>query len=112
MAAKNSTTLGLSENVASALCYVPVVGWIVAIVILVVEKGTTLKWNAWQSVLFSGVMFVAGLALATTFILAFLVPILNIGALIVNLLLAVKAYNGETVKLPIISTWVDKIVKK
>jgi uncharacterized membrane protein len=112
MAEKTNTTMGLSQNIASALCYVPVLGWIFAIVVLVVEKDPSVKWNAWQSVLLSAVVFVAVLAFTSTIILAFLVPVINIAVLIVDLILAVKSYNGSTFKLPVISSWADKIVKK
>ena len=45
------TTTNLSPNIASALCYVPFVGWVAAIVLLIVEKNSTVKWNAVQSLL-------------------------------------------------------------
>ena len=38
MAAKNTFSTNLSPNLASALCYVPVVGFVAAIVLLIIEK--------------------------------------------------------------------------
>jgi len=113
MADKKSTSIfGLSENIASTLCYIPAVGWIISVVMLVMEGNVNVKWNAWQSLLLTGVVFVAGLALVPTIVLAALVPILNIAALIINLILAVKAYNAQSTRLPVLAGWVDKIVKK
>jgi len=101
MAGKNTTT-NLPLNMASALCYVPVVGWIAAIVLLVVEKNAAVKWNAVQALFLMGIIW--ALAMAVSFVW--------VAGLVLQLVLAVKAYQGETVKLPILRGWTDKIIKK
>lgn len=108
----SATTTSLAPNLASALCYVPFIGWVAAIVLFIVEKNETVKWNAVQSLLLSGVLWVAGMVLAFTLILALLSPVLMLAGLVLNLVLAVKSYQGETVKLPLLSDWTDKILKK
>ncbi len=110
--ASKTTSTNLSPNVASALCYVPFVGWIVAVVMLIVEKNPSVKWDAMQSLLLSLVLMVLGFLLPITVVLIFLVPVLWVGGLILNLVLAVKAYQGNSLKLPVISGWADKLVKK
>ena len=55
-----------------------------------------------------GVSFTLGL----TLILALLVPAVWVAGLVVQLVLAVKAYQGGTVKLPLLGDWTDKIIKK
>lgn len=112
MAVKTVSSTNLSPNVAGALCYVPFIGWIAAIVLMIVEKNTTVRWNAVQSLLLSGVLWVAGLVLGVTVILALLTPLLWVAGLVVELVLAVKTYKGETVKLPLVGDWTDKILKK
>lgn len=110
MAAKTSNNL--SPNLASALCYVPVVGFIAAIVFLLVEKNTVVRWNAIQSLLLGAGAFVVDLVLGVTIIFAVLVPLVNIAALVISLVLAVKAYHGETVRLPVLGKWTDGVTKK
>jgi uncharacterized membrane protein len=110
--ATSKTATNLSPNVASALCYAPFIGWIVAVLMLVVEKNSDVKWNAMQSLLLSLVLFVVGLILPMTIILIFLVPIFWVVGLILNLILALKAYQGNALKLPVLSGWADKLIKK
>ena len=107
----NSTT-SLAPNVAGALCYVPVVGWVASIVLMIVEKNPAVRWNAVQSLLLTGVFWLAGVALTMTLVLALLNFPLMIAGLILNLILAVKTYQGEIVKLPVLSGWTDKVLKK
>jgi uncharacterized membrane protein len=107
----NSTT-SLSPNVAGALCYVPVVGWVASLVLLIVEKNPSVRWNAVQSLLLSGVLWLVGVALTMTIVLALLIFPVMIAGLILNLVLAVKTYKNETVKLPVLSDWTDKVLKK
>ena len=45
------SALGLPVNTMAALCYVPFVGWMAAIVVLMLEKDTDLRWQAVQSLL-------------------------------------------------------------
>ena len=111
MATKDTTT-NLSPNVASALCYVPFVGWIAAIVLLIVEKNSTVKWHAVQSLLLMAAVWVVSFTLGLTIVLALLVPAVWVAGLVVQLVLAVKAYQGGTVKLPLLGNWTDKVVKK
>src|SRR5450432_1257605 len=44
-----SPTEGLAENVAGLLCYVPGVGWIIALVLFLIDKRTFVKFHAAQS---------------------------------------------------------------
>ena len=111
MAAKTSST-SLSPNIASTLCYIPMVGFVAAIVFLIVEKNTTVRWNAIQSLLLGLGTFVLDLVLGMTVVLALLIPIVNIASLVVTLVLAVKAYQGSTVRLPLLGEWTDKVSKK
>ena len=103
-----STNVGLSANLAAALCYVPIcclnIVW--AIYVVLVEKQSRfLRFHAFQSLLFSGVMFAAGILVqlvgvvsaTLSFVLAMLLLVAGLGAAI---FLAVKAYNNEEFELP------------
>lgn len=106
------TSTNLSPNMASALCYVPVVGFVAAIVLLIIEKNPTVRWNAVQSLLLGLTVVVVDAALAMTLILALAIPLVNVAVLIISLVLAVKSYQGETVRLPWLGKWTDKIIRK
>lgn len=114
MATKNSTNL--APNMASALCYVPVVGFVAAIVLLIVEKNTVVRWNAIQSLMLGLLPWVVNILLGLTVVLALVVPIIwfpeMLIVFVVQLFLAVRAYQGATVKLPMLGNWTDKIIKQ
>jgi uncharacterized membrane protein len=110
MAEKTST--GLDLNIASALCYAPFIGWVAGVVLLIVEKNKSVKWHALHGLLLSLAVGVVAWALALTFILAILSPFVWVAGMILQLVLAVKVYQGETMRLPLVSDWTDKIAKK
>jgi uncharacterized membrane protein len=110
MAEKGST--GLDINMANALCYAPFVGWIGGIVLLIVEKNKSVKWNALNGLFLSLALAVISWVMGLTIVLLFLTPILMVAGLILQLVLAVRAYQGQTIRLPLVSGWADKVAKK
>lgn len=105
-------TTNLKPNVASALCYVPWIGWVAAIVFLIVEKDKSVRFNAIQSILFGLAVNLAGILLGMTVILAFLAGIVWAGGIFGRIYLAVRIYNGGKIRLPVLSEWTDKLMKK
>lgn len=112
MASGNSSSTNLAPNMASALCYVPFIGWVASIVLLLVEKNQSVKWHAVQSLLLGVGVWILALVLGATVVLVVLVPLIWVAGLIAQLFLAVKAYQGTAVKLPLLGNWTDKIIKK
>lgn len=110
------TSSGLQENVASFLCYL--FTWLSGVIFLLIEKDNkTVRFNAIQSICFTvaaGVLSIAVLILA--FILALLVSILAtllwavfaLFIFVVWVLLMVRAYQGQTWKLPVIGNMAAK----
>jgi uncharacterized membrane protein len=125
--AKEKSTMGLEENVASALCYVLV--WVTGIIFFFMEKeNKTVRFHAMQSILtflpltilgyiFQGIL---GVSYATNSIYGYtygiptLSPFYYVGILIylvvfvLWLLLMFKAYKGEKFKLPVIGDIAEK----
>jgi uncharacterized membrane protein len=96
--AKSST--GLEENVAGLLCYL--VGWISGLVFFLIEKDSQfVKFHAMQSIITFGACFILGF-----------IPIVGwfiwIIALVLWIILMVKAYKGEKFKLPVIGDLAEK----
>lgn len=99
----------LAPNVASALCYLPFVGWIAGIIFLIVEKDKQVRYDAIQGILLMVVVWVLGMVTAITIILPFFVWL---GGLILQIVLAVKAYNKEKISLPLIGKWSEQVLGK
>src|SRR3989344_2230978 len=109
---EKKTTTNLPANLASALCYAPFVGWIVALVMVLIEKNPEVKWHAVQGLLIGLGTWILAMGLGLTVVLALLVPLVWVAGFILQLVLVVKAYQGEKLKLPLLSEWTDKLVKK
>lgn len=102
-----------------AMCYIPFLGWMPAVAFLVLEKDKSLRWHAVQSLLLhaglAGVYWVAVPLLKMTVILAPVAWVLSgltgVGFLVYLLWVVVRINEGESVRVPVVSEWVDKLVK-
>lgn len=99
-------------NKLSALCYMPFLGWVPAVILLLVGKERVVKWHAAQGVLMAAGTMAAMLFLRFTIILSSLQVGVMTFVIIVQLIMAVKAFQGEKVRLPYLSDWADKAEKK
>lgn len=93
--ASSETSTGLLPNVASLLCYVG--GWISGIIFFVLEqKNADVRFHAAQSIIVFGALTIVGTILGLIPVIgnAFS-AIIGIIAVILWVILMVKAYNGE-----------------
>ena len=123
------TALGLDNNIGALLCYVGnlvcAIGLIYSIIVIVTDKTNKLpRFHAFQSVLTSVVGIVIGipcyfvmfaLFLMNSTITSLLGGIVGLVMAVVGLALfvfviisAVKAFNGEIYKIPVIGNFADK----
>ena len=102
------SSLGLDANVAACLSYV--LGLITGIIFYVLEKENKfVKFHAMQSIVVFGAVFVLGIILPFIPVIGLiLLPIVYIGSIVLWILLMVKAYQGETFKLPIAGDIAEK----
>lgn len=117
-------TSGLTDNLASALCYAPfLIGLVCNIIFLVVapyNRNRTIRFNAFQSLFLHLALFVfwivvqmivGSLAFITHgvgFMLVALYPILWLAILGLFIYLIIKSYNNQKVKLPFIGDLAEK----
>ena len=113
MTATSSTAgSGMSENIAGLLCYV--LGWVTGIVFFLIDKRPYVRFHAAQSIVvfgglhiinvIIGIMFGARLMMGgmSAFGLgAALYSLISLVALVLWILLMVKAYQGEKFQVPI-----------
>jgi uncharacterized membrane protein len=107
------TQSGLAENVAGLLCYV--LGWVTGLIFFLIDKRPYVRFHAAQSMvvfgglhlinIIVGVMFGAGLVLTGgwgAFGIGWLLySIINLVALVLWIMLMVKAYQGEKFHVPV-----------
>lgn len=131
----NKSALGLDENIAALLCYVNVclpIGLVVSIIVLIQDKNNKLpRFHAVQSLILTVIGAVAGIGIWIAVIVGSIIDALIMAATglpipIVTLLLslvfgilflaifigiiisAIKAFQGQIFKFPIIGGFADK----
>ena len=105
---------GLTENGASALCYL--FGLVTGIIFLLIapyNQNKTVRFHAFQSIFLHVAFIVLWILLGFMGILThglgfFLYPLLGLAAIIVWLYMMYSAYEGKKVKLPVIGDLADK----
>lgn len=104
-------TPGLTENVASALCYLA--GFITGIIFLLIapyNQNKLVRFHAFQAIFAHVAIIVLWMALifATHGFGFFLFPLFSIAIFVLWLYMMYSAYNNKKVKLPVIGDWAEK----
>jgi uncharacterized membrane protein len=109
---------GLTDNVASALCYV--LTFITGILFLVIEpysKNRVVRFHAFQAIFLGVGMIVVNIALSIVAIvlamihlgvLTLIFPLIYLGELVLLIYMIFAAYQGKTIVLPIIGPLAQK----
>jgi uncharacterized membrane protein len=127
--AKSST--GLDENVAALLAYV--FNWVSGLVFFLIEKSSRLvRFHAMQSILLTAIGFVVLIALwfgwiifaivgalvadflpgLISLVFGLLLFVFMIGIVIAWVMCAIKAYQGQYFKLPLLGNFAEKFSAK
>lgn len=95
------TATELDENIAGLLCYV--LGWISGIVFVILEpKNKFVRFHAIQSIIVFGAATIVGAILRWIPFIGFALGwIISVIAIILWIVLMVKAYQGTKYKLPV-----------
>lgn len=125
------TALGLDANVGALICYVGnvvcMLGLIYSIIVLVTDKSNKLpRFHALQSILLTVanlVILLPGYLIATALLfmnstitsllgglIGLVIAIVGIGLLVLMIISAIKAFNGEIYKIPFIGNFAEKYV--
>ena len=123
------TALGLDSNVGALICYlgnlVCALGLIYSIIVLVTDKTNKLpRFHAMQSILLTVANFIVILPayfVATAFffmnstiasligtLLWIVIAVIGLALFVLMIISAIKAYNGEMYKIPVIGNFADK----
>lgn len=100
---------GLQENVAGMLAYVTIIPAIIFLVVEPYNKNRFVRFHSFQCLFFAAAMIVISVALNVIPILGAIASIfLSLGALVLWVVLLVKAYGGEMWKVPFIGDIAEK----
>ena len=103
---------GLAENIAGLLCYA--LGWVTGIIFLLIDKRPWVKFHAAQSIaVFGGLTIVRiGLVFMGHFIGWGIFGLIGLLGFVLWIFLMVKAYQHETIRIPIAADIADSIAGK
>jgi len=107
-----ASTEGLAENVAGLLCYV--LGWVTGLIFLLIDKRPWVKFHAAQSIaVFGGLTVIRiGLLFMSHFLGWAIFGLVGLLSLVLWIFLMVKAYQHETVRIPIAADIADSLAGK
>ncbi|MBM3143026.1 MAG: DUF4870 domain-containing protein [Chloroflexi bacterium] len=102
------TSTGLDENVAGLLCYV--LCWVSGLVFILIEKENKfVRFHALQSIIVFGILTVASILIGWIPFIGWVIGgLISVLALVLWIVLMVKAYQGEKYKLP----WAGDLAEK
>ncbi len=108
-AASVSATAGLTDNVAGALAYVTIIPAILFLVLEPYNRKRFVRFHAFQCLFFAVAWTVLWIALSFVAHIPFLGwatvliwPLVSLAGFVIWLILVIKAYQGQTFKLPVI----------
>lgn len=103
------STEGLQENVAGLLCYA--LGWVTGLIFLLIDKRPWVKFHAAQSIaVFGGLTIIRiGLIFMGHFLYWGIFGLIGLLGFVLWIFLMVKAYQHETVRIPIAADIADSI---
>jgi uncharacterized membrane protein len=107
-----ASTEGLAENVAGLLCYA--LGWVTGLIFLLIDKRPWVKFHAAQSIaVFGGLTVIRiGLLFVSHFLGWAVFGLIGLVSVVLWIFLMVKAYQHETVRIPIAADIADSLAGK
>ncbi len=107
--AVSSSTAGLTDNIAGMLAYVTIIPAIVFLLLEPYNRNRFIRFHAFQCVFLCIVLVVIHVVLLAVPIIGWAISIfVNLGALVLWIVLLLKAYQGQMFKLPIIGDLAEK----
>ena len=105
------TSTGIQPNVAALLSYVA--GFVTGIIFFLIEKDNKfVRFHALQSAIAFGAIFVLQMFFSyIPSIGVYLLPVLDLGCVILWVVCMVKAYQGEMFKLPVVGDIAQQNIK-
>ena len=109
---ENSTSMGIAENIANALCYA--LGWLSGLIILLIEKeNNTVRYHAAQSIIIFGSVTVLNIILPMfLFIGVAMMGLLNLAAFVLWVVFIVTSLNKKPLKIHFLASYAEQLSGK
>jgi uncharacterized membrane protein len=101
-----------APNLASALCYIPILGGVAFLLVEPYNRNKLIRFHAFQSLYLVAALFVIDIVLSSLFgvigIFWAFFPIIRLAFFGVLIFVAMKAYKGQKIVLPVIGPLAEK----
>ena len=109
VAASSASTAGLTDNIAGMLAYVTIIPAIVFLLLEPYNRNRFIRFHSFQCIFLCIVLVVIHVVLLAVPIIGWAISIfVNLGALVLWIVLLLKAYQGQKFKLPVIGDLAEK----
>jgi uncharacterized membrane protein len=109
VAAPSAGTAGLNDNIAGMLAYVTIIPAIVFLLLEPYNRNRFIRFHSFQCIFLCIVLVVIHVVLLAVPIIGWAISIfVNLGALVLWIVLLLKAYQGQKFKLPVIGDLAEK----
>ncbi len=109
VAASSAGTAGLTDNIAGMLAYVTIIPAIVFLLLEPYNRNRFIRFHSFQCIFLCVVLVVIHIVLLAVPIIGWAISIfVNLGALVLWIVLLLKAYQGQKFKLPVIGDLAEK----
>ncbi len=106
-----TTSLGIRARTAGVLCYL--CGWVSGLIFFLLERENRfVRFHAMQSILFFGILSLAGWVFGHLPFLGFLGAVIGLVMFIGWIVMMVKAHRGEYYKLPLFGDLAERLIKQ
>jgi uncharacterized membrane protein len=99
---------GLTDNVAGALAYVTIIPAIIFLALEPFNKNRFIRFHAFQSIFVYVAAVIVGIVLSFVVFIPFLWSLVRLALFVILLILALKAYQGQKFKLPVIGDMAEQ----
>jgi len=109
VAAPSAGAAGLTDNIAGMLAYVTIIPAIVFLLLEPYNRNRFIRFHSFQCIFLCIVLVVIHVVLLAVPIIGWAISIfVNLGALVLWIVLLLKAYQGQKFKLPVIGDLAEK----
>ncbi len=109
VAAPSTGAAGLTDNIAGMLAYVTIIPAIVFLLLEPYNRNRFIRFHSFQCIFLCIVLVVIHVVLLAVPIIGWAISIfVNLGALVLWIVLLLKAYQGQKFKLPVIGDLAEK----
>jgi len=103
-----ASSSGLSDNLAGALCYIPLIGALIFLLMAPYNTNKAIRFHAFQALFVLGVIIVLEILISQVLMAWYLLPVVRLGSIALWIYMGFKTYSGAKIVLPVVGPIAEK----